>query len=163
LPPQISADGRQVLLAVGAGTDGTVAGRDLATGAMGPPLRPAAPLNLAVPGPDGLALTASGRTAEGWDAPSGPRLAVLARSAPLLAAAFGPKGRLVATVGAAQVRVWESRTGRPVRQLAAPAEGRFTGVLFPPATDSRLLTLVTSDLDGDSRVLIWQLQNGRPI
>jgi len=140
--------------------------RDLAagaTGGMGPPLRPTAPPTLAVPGPDGLALTASGSTAEVWDARSGRRLAVLAQNAPIVAAAFGPKGRLVATVDAAAVRVWESRTGRPVRQLAAPAEGRFTGVLFPPATDSRLLTLITSDADGDSRARIWQLLNGRPI
>ena len=143
--------------------DGSVQVWDAATNRpLGPPTRSAAPGTPSVSGPGGLVVTFTGSEAEVRDG-NGRRLATLAHRAPILAAAFNPGGRLVATVDAGQIRVWEARTGRPIRQLAPLDRQQFTGVAFPPVGDGRLLTVSTNDFDGDSSARLWDLPTGRPV
>ncbi|HZF13519.1 MAG TPA: WD40 repeat domain-containing protein [Thermoanaerobaculia bacterium] len=135
------------------------------------------PVDSARFGPEaGTVITTSAGAEQSWDAATNQPVGPPSRPAPppslaglpglphmeeILATAFGPGGRLVVTAEANRARVWEARTGRPIRELTLPNPGRITALLFPPGNDRRLLTVAALD-SGDSQARLWNLTTGLP-
>jgi WD40 repeat protein len=72
---------------------------------------------------------------------------------------FSPNGKLVATAGNGPIRVWDGRTGRELRQIAA-APDYIAEIVFSP--DGRVIASLSRNHDRD-KVQFWDAATGREL
>jgi WD40 repeat protein len=154
----VSGDGARLLTAA---EDGTLAMRDVATGAiLKPPSRHEASVLAAALDASGrlVATAAIDNTLQLWDMQDGRKLPVPSHAAAVLDMAFLPKRGLLATAGLdGQVRLWEP--GRP-ETLRAFSMKRETAILSLAVSPDEQL-LAASALDGS--ITVWSVEYGQPM
>ena len=109
-----------------------------------------------------LVTASSDQTAHVWEAATGREVVRINQSAPVMAAAFGPDGELLATVSSDNSgRIWEASTGREVARVSHPVQATaprtWRSLAFSP--DGRWLA--TAGLDNTARV--WEASAGHPL
>jgi WD40 repeat protein len=115
------------------------------------------PVQVVAYSPDAAHILVAGKGgARLFDRAHGLRLERLLPAKPLLAAAFGPDGRLVAGAGAVgTVQVWDAQTHRQLYELHVG--GAVLSVAF--SRDGRLLAAASRD----GTATVWTLSDGDPV
>jgi WD40 repeat protein len=112
-----------------------------------------------------LVTTGADETARIWDLDRHPGAAIrpLERAgANCYVGRFSPDGQWIALADGPSVRLWDTATGRVVRELSVCDRGRVFSVAFSP-TDHRLLAVGYGGAAGVSYVGLWDIDAGKEV
>ena len=135
------------------GVDGSAVIWNTRTGLRVTAIRVGAAIKDAEFSPDGRLVLARTTQAQVFDATSG-KLAYRLPDKDVFAAAFSPRGNLLATAGKDYLHIWDATTGRTVAAVNLPI-----GHVFSVDFDSSGANVVTASADGFARV--WDSRSGR--
>jgi WD40 repeat protein len=106
--------------------------------------------------PDGKRLITGGRYFRHWDIARGQEIRRFPQHAQMQFVAFGPTGATLVTADGTTVRLWESSTGRELRQFT----GHRTAVIAAAiASDSSFIA--SGEINGT--VILWEPSTGREV
>ena len=91
-----------------------------------------------------------------WDTATGSPQRTIAAAGPLYSVAFSSDGKLLATGGAKNIRLWDVATGNLVHEYEGH-QGIVTGVAFTPAGDA------IASSSADQTLRLWELPSHREL
>ncbi len=84
----------------------------------------------------------------------------LNHGAPVDHVAFAPDGKLLASAGNGEIRLWDPRTGREVRQLGQPRD-LLMSMAFSP--DGKVMAAGQSLVNEGERIILFDVESGREL
>ncbi len=106
--------------------------------------------------PDGKQLITGGMHFRYWDIVKGQEVRRFPKQSEVRAVAFGPKGETLVTADDATVRLWETSTGRPLRQYLGHRADVFEVAIDP---DGKFLA--SGDVEGT--LILWDFSSGKEL
>ncbi len=113
------------------------------------------PVNFVVISPDGLILASGSNKIKIWNLQKGDRICTLWHSNAVHAAAISPDGTILASASSDnKIRLWNPRTGEPLRTLSGHGGDVYSVVISPDGQ-----TLFSGS--ADKTIKIWELDSGK--